>query len=161
MKNNRTLLIIVGVILVCCCIGGIAVVVTQGPAIGNYLNSLQSGIQPNPASTTSPATSSPATSSPATSAPGGASTSAPASGPAAGGLGDDTLKTDVWNSIVTYEGTQSCNAVTSSAIDVNSGPDSKGGWIENWTVRACGQTVVFKVKFTVSSKGGTDYTISH
>ena len=157
MKNNRTLLIIVGIILICCCILGVGAVIA-GPAVSNYFNSLKSGFQLNPASTSAPATSGPSTSAPSTSSP---STSAPSGGPASGGLGDDLLKTDVWNAIVNYEGGQSCNDVKSTTIDVNNGPDSKGVWTENWTVQACGQAIVFKVKFTPDSKGGTSFSVSH
>ena len=99
---------------------------------------------------------------PSTAAPGnGSGTSAPAGGPADGGLGDPLLKSDVWNAIVKFETGQSCSDVTSTTIDVVSQPDSNGVWNENWTVNACGQTIVYKVKFKTDPKGGTSYTISH
>jgi hypothetical protein len=156
LRNNRTLWIIVGVILACCCIVGVGVFVLGQP-ISNYLRSVESGLQLNPISTTSPATSAPSTSVPN----GSSSTSAPAGGPAEGGLGDSLLKSDVWNAIVHFESGQNCMDVTSTTIDVVNGPDSKGAWTENWTVNACGQTIVYKVKFATDPKGGTNYTISH
>ncbi len=153
MKDNRVILIVVGILLLCCCIAAVAVVISQGPALGNYLNSLSSGAQSGPGATTSPATSAPGTSSPSTGAPSG--------GPAAGGLGNNLLKTDVWNSIINYESTNGCNDVTSTSIAVSNGPDSKGVWTENWAVQACGHTIVFKVKLIPDSKGGTNFSISH
>ncbi len=46
--------------------------------------------------------------------------------PVAGGLGDPTLKADVWVSILQYENGQSCSDVNGTAIDVVQPPDSKG-----------------------------------
>jgi len=88
-------------------------------------------------------------------------TSVPSSGPAAGGLGDNLLKTDVWNSIVNfYASSQSCSDVTSKQIEITQKPDSKGVWVETWTVDACGQTSTLNVTFTPNPKGGTDYKIT-
>ena len=155
--KNRTLLIVIGVILLCCCAVIIASAVAY-PTIKNYLNSASSGLQNlNPSATSSPdngiATSQPSqTSQPST---GGSSMV-----PVAGGLGDPTLKADVWVSILQYENGQNCSDVTGKAIDVIQQQDSKGGWIENWTVDACGKTLVLKVTFTPDPKGGTNYAIT-
>ncbi len=150
--KNKTLLIIIGVILLCCCVVVIAGAVAV-PIIRNYLSNTASGLQNlNPAATSSPETV-PATSQP----PNGGSSS---SGPADGGLGDKTLKTDVWNTILTYEGGRSCTDVTGISIDVAQKPDSNGVWKEDWTVGACNTIVVFHITFTPDPKGGTNYDIT-
>ena len=80
--------------------------------------------------------------------------------PVAGGLGDPTLKADVWVSILTAESGHGCSDVNGTAIDVVQQPNSKGVWIENWTVDACGTTSVLKVTFTPDANGGTNYDIT-
>jgi len=79
--------------------------------------------------------------------------------PVSGGLGDPTLKADVWVSILQYENGQNCSDVTGKAIDVIQQQDSKGVWVENWTVDACGKTSVLKVTFT-PDPNGTNYAIT-
>ena len=154
--KNRTLLIVVGVILLCCCAVVIAGAVAY-PRISKYLNGVSSGLQNlNPASTSTPETAS-------TSQP--SETSQPSSGgssmlPVAGGLADPTLKADVWVSILQYENGQNCSDVNGTAVDVVQQQDSKGVWVENWTVNACGKTSVLKVTFTPDPKGGTNYAIT-
>jgi hypothetical protein len=67
----------------------------------------------------------------------------------------------VWNSIVGfYASNKNCTDVTSTKIDLTQVPDSSGVWLEDWTVLACGQQEVLKVKFTPSPQGGTDYHIT-
>ncbi len=150
--KNRTLLIVIGVILLCCCVVVIGGVVAA-PIIRNYLNNAAGGLQNlNPAATSAPETA-PATSQPLN---GGSSSN----GPADGGLGDKTLKTDVWNSILNYENGQNCTDVTSISIDVAQQPDSKGVWKEDWTVGACNSIVVLHITFTPDPKGGTNYDIT-
>jgi len=81
--------------------------------------------------------------------------------PVGGGLSDSTLKTDVWNSIIQVEREQkNCSNVVSTAIDVTQQPDSNGIWKENWTVDACGSTIVFNITFTPKPTGGTNYAIT-
>jgi len=80
--------------------------------------------------------------------------------PVTGGLGDPTLKADVWISILQYENGQNCSDVNGTAIDVVQPPNSKGVWIENWTVNACGTTTVLKVAFTPDPNGGTNYAVT-
>ena len=154
--KNRTLLIVIGVILLCCCV----VVITGAfayPRISKYLNGASSGLQNlNPSVTSAPETAS-------TSQP--SQTSQPSSGgssmvPVAGGLADPTLKADVWVSILQYENGQNCSDVNGTAIDVVQQPDSKGVWVENWTVNACGTSAVLKVTFTPDPNGGTNYDIT-
>ncbi len=143
--KNRILFIVIGVILLCCCVVVIAGAVAY-PTIKNYLNSASSGLQNlNP---------------PATSGPETATTSQPSSGPVDGGLGDSTLKTDVWNAILNAESGRGCNDATSTGIDVVQQHDTKGVWVENWTVDACGTTSVLKVTFTLDPKGGMNYAIT-
>ena len=142
--RNRTLLIIVGVILLCCCVVVIAGAVAY-PTIKSYLNSASSGLQNlNPSVTSTPET---------------AATNQPSSGPVDGGLGDQTLKTDVWNSILNAESGRSCSDVTSTAIDVAQQPNSKGVWVEDWSANVCGNDTVFEITFTPDPKGGTNYDI--
>jgi len=154
--KNRTLLIVIGVVVLCCCIVVIAGAVAA-PTIRKYFNSASSGLQNlNPSVTSAPETAS-------TSQP--SETSQPSSGgssmiPVAGGLGDPTLKADVWVSILTVESGHGCNDVNGTAISVIQPPNSKGVWIENWTVDACGKALVLKVIFTPDPKGGTNYAIT-
>jgi len=134
--KNRTLLIVIGVILLCCCVVAIAAAVAY-PTIKNYLNSATSGFQsPNPDAT-----------------------SQSSSAPAGGGLGDPTLKGDVWNSILTAESGRGCDDVISTAIDLAQRPDSNGVWVEDWSANVCGNDAVFEVTFTPDPKGGTNYDI--
>ena len=140
--KNRALLIIVGVILLCCCVVVIAGAMAY-PTIKRYLNSASSGLQNlNPAATSSPES--------------GGST---ASGPMAGGLGDPTLKGDVWNSILKLESGLGCDDVTSTAIDVAQQPDASQVWVEDWSANVCGSPTVFEITFTPDPNGGTNYNI--
>jgi hypothetical protein len=148
--KNRTLLIVIGVILLCCCVVVIAGAIAY-PRISRYLNSVSSGLQNlNPSMTSTPETAS-------TSQP--APTAQPSSGPVDGGLGDPTLKADVWNAILTAESGRGCNNVTSTAIDVAQQPDSNRVWIEDWSASVCGNDATFEVTFTPDPKGGTNYDI--
>lgn len=146
--KNKTLLIVIGLVLLCCCvlvIGGFVL----APIVQKYLNNASSGLQNfNPAATSSP--------------DGGIATNPPtsANGPMNGGLADPKLKADVWNSLLNAESGKNCTNVTSTAIDVTQQPDSKGVWIENWTVNACGSTIVLKVTFTPDPNGGTNYDLT-
>ena len=140
--KNRTLLIVIGVILLCCCVVAIAAAVAY-PTIKNYLNSATSGFQnPNPDATSQPP-----------------STNSSTSAPADGGLGDPTLKGDVWNSILTAESGRGCSDVVSTAINVAQQPDSSGVWVEDWSANVCGNDAVFEVTFTPDPQGGTNYDI--
>jgi hypothetical protein len=82
----------------------------------------------------------------------------PVDGLAVGGLGDALLKSNVWNSLLDYERKENCAEVTSKAIRVAQINEAGEYWVENWTVNACGQTEVFKVKFTPDPIGGTIYS---
>ncbi len=83
------------------------------------------------------------------------------SGIANGAAGDATLQTDVWNAILKAESDQKCTDVTSDDIDLVQKPDAKGAWIEEWTVKACGNVRAFKVKFYPNVSGsGTSFEIS-
>ena len=154
--KNRTLFIVIGVILLCCCVVVIAGAVVY-PRISKYLNGASSGLQNlNPSVTSTPETAS-------TSQP--SETSQPSTGgssmvPVAGGLGDPTLKADVWVSILAAKSGNGCSDFNGTAIDVVQKPNSKGVWVENWTVNACGTTSVLKVTFTPDPKGGTNYAIT-
>ena len=83
----------------------------------------------------------------------------PVSGLAPGGLGDSLLKSNVWNSLLDYERKQNCSNVTSKAISIAQINEAGEYWIEDWTLFACGQTKVFKIKFIPDQVGGTLYSI--
>ena len=83
----------------------------------------------------------------------------PVSGIAVGGLGDSLLKSNVWHTLLDYERKQNCSTVTSQTISVAQINEQSSYWVEDWTVVACGQTEVFKIKFTPDQVGGTLYSI--
>ncbi len=143
-KNKWILPLIAVLSLSCCCVFILAGVVFY-PKVRQAISASFSTPEPVPEVDINP------------SAGNGSST-----GPASGGLGDNLLKTDVWNSIVqAYASQKSCQDVTSTQIEVRQPPDSSGAWQEAWTVMACGQTNVLVIDFTPSADGGTDYTIHH
>jgi len=49
--------------------------------------------------------------------------------------------------------------VNTEIIDYPKNP-GKDPWTERWTVDRCGSLVYYKVKFTPSSGGGTDFSVS-
>jgi hypothetical protein len=83
----------------------------------------------------------------------------PDNGIAVGGLGDDLLKSNVWNTLLDYERKQNCRDVTSKAISVEQINEAGEFWVEAWNVDACGKLKVFMVKFTPDQVGGTEYQI--
>ncbi|HUH97971.1 MAG TPA: hypothetical protein VLZ89_11465 [Anaerolineales bacterium] len=83
-----------------------------------------------------------------------------ARGIAAGGLADALLKASVWNSLRDYERGQGCSQVASQAVSLAEINEEGAFWIEDWTVRACGRTQVFKVRFAPDQVGGTLYSIA-
>lgn len=83
----------------------------------------------------------------------------PVSGLAVGGLGDALLKSNVWNTLLGYERRKNCTDVTSKAISVAQINEAGEFWVEKWTVNACGQTEVFKIKFSPGNPDGTEYEI--
>ncbi|HUI90597.1 MAG TPA: hypothetical protein VLX61_17905 [Anaerolineales bacterium] len=140
--KNRTLLIIFGVILLCCCVVVIAAAAAY-PLIRSYLNGASQNLIPS-ATTPTPET---------------ATTSQPPSGPADGGLGDPTLKADVWNAILKAERGRGCDEVSSTAVAVVQQPDSNGVWVEDWSATVCGNEAVFEITFSPDPNGGTNYDI--
>src|SRR5271157_5247122 len=84
----------------------------------------------------------------------------PVHGLAVGGLGDALLKSNVWNSLVDYERKENCADVTSKAISVAQINEAGEFWVEDWTVNACGQMEVFKIKFSPGNPDGTEYIIA-
>ena len=81
-------------------------------------------------------------------------------GIAFGSAGDATLQTQVWNLILQAESKQGCSNVTSDDVDVTQPLDAKGVWVEEWTVKACGNMRAFKVKFAPDPAGGTSIEIT-
>ena len=81
-------------------------------------------------------------------------------GIAFGSAGDATLQTQVWNLILQAESKQGCSNVTSDDVDVTQPLDAKGVWMEEWTVKACGNMRAFKVKFTPDPAGGISIEIT-
>jgi len=142
--KNRALLIIIGLILFCCCMIVIAGAAAY-PIIRSRSNRVSSGFpNPNP---------------PATFTPESAATHQPPGEPVDGGIGDPTLKGDVWNSILDHERERGCNDVTGTAIDVVQQPDARHIWVEDWAADVCGNDTVFEITFTPDPKGGTNYDI--
>lgn len=149
-ESRKVWFIVAGVVLACCVVVAIGAVF-GAPFVGGAIQS-PTGSQGAHLTSTAP---------PPDQSLSLASTEAPSVGPAAGGRGDHLLKTDVWNSIVGfYESNKNCGDVSGTKIVVTQIPDSNGVWQEDWTVIACGQTTVLKVKFTPSPQGGTDYHIA-
>jgi hypothetical protein len=149
-KSRKVWLIVAGVVLACCVIVAIGAVFGV-PVVSGAIQGLTGTQSVDVTTATLPADQS----------VNPASTATPTVGPAAGGRGDSLLKTDVWNSIVGfYASSRNCTDVASTKIDVTQIPDSSGVWQEDWTVLACGQTEVLKVKFTPRPQGGTDYHIT-
>jgi hypothetical protein len=141
--QSRTVWYVAGGLLLACCCVVMLVVVLAAPTLQNTLNQISNSVQ----------ATNEAGGQPGQGQPGG-------SGPVNGGLGDATLKTDVWNSIVGYYAGKQCTDVTSLNIEVTQPIDAQGVWQEAWTVNACGQTEILNVKFTPSAQGGTDYAIT-
>ncbi len=149
-KSRKIWFIVAGVVLACCVIVALGAVFA-GPVVSSAIQ----GFLGTPAADAS------TTALPSDQALSAATPEAPSVGPVDGGRGDDILKTDVWNSIVGfYASSRNCTDVASTKIDVTQAPDSSGVWQEEWTVLACGETTVLKVKFTPSPQGGTDYHIT-
>jgi hypothetical protein len=138
-RSRRLWLIVPAIILGCCVIGTVAVFLAWPSLRGSWQ---ATAVTPTvEATVVSPA--------------------ATKTGPAAGGLADELLKTDVWNSIRGfYASNRNCTEVSSAGIEVTQKPDSHGIWQEAWTVTACGEVAVLHVKFTPSPQGGTDYHIT-
>lgn len=134
MKNNRVVLIVVGLLLLCCCVAAV------GGAVAYSI------VRRSP----SPSVNISATPS------GGYMPSL--NGPVSGGLGNEKLKTDVWNDILKAESQKGCRDVTSTAIDVVQTPNSGGVWVEDWSLNACGKDVVLEITFTLDATG-TSYDV--
>jgi hypothetical protein len=67
----------------------------------------------------------------------------------------------VWGTILSFYGNvRSCDEVSSTGIEVSQPADEEGVWQEAWTLIACGDTVVLKIKFTPASAGGVHYDIT-
>jgi len=81
-------------------------------------------------------------------------------GPAYGSHGDPALQIDIWNLILQAEKGQNCSDITSTDVDVTQPPDPTGAWTEEWTVKACGDVRVFKIKLAPKSNGGTSIEIT-
>ena len=149
-KARKVWFIVVVVVPACCVIAALGVII-EAPLVR--------AASQGPAET--PSVDATTTTLPADRGLSPTSTAAPSAGPAQGGRGDSLLKSDVWNSIVSfYASSRNCTDVSSTKIDVTQSPDSNGVWQEEWTVVACGETAVLKLKFTPSPQGGTDYHIT-
>jgi hypothetical protein len=146
MNNKRTLLLVPGIILL------LVLVLFVGETLGSSIRGNRNNtVATFPASTPSDFFSQEFSSS---------TDIVPVSGLAPGGLGDALLKSNVWNSLLDDERKQNCSNVTSKAISVAQINEAGEYWIENWTVVACGQTEVFKIKFSPGNPDGTEYTIA-
>ena len=81
-------------------------------------------------------------------------------GPAEGGLTDNELRGDVWDTIRSfYSNVRGCSDVSSQSIEVAKPPDDSGSWQEEWRVTACGTGQLLTIAFTVTADGGIYYDI--
>jgi len=79
-------------------------------------------------------------------------------GPPSGGLGNDILKGDTWNTMSIAAVALGCDQPVGadSSIEVIQQPDANGVWVEHWTV-ACqsGDTYLFEVEYILDDTGAT------
>jgi hypothetical protein len=146
MNNKRTLLFVVGIVLL------IIFGLVMGGMTANLIRSNRSDVAPSSWVSTPVDFFSQEFSS--------STDVVPVSGPAVGGLGDALLKSNIWNTLLEHERKQNCADVTSKAISVAQINEAGEFWVENWTVNACGQTEVFKIKFSPGNPDGTEYVIT-
>jgi hypothetical protein len=72
---------------------------------------------------------------------------------------DSTLRRDVMRTIITGLASPGCRVLAHDSRIV-SPPDDDGVWVEGWDLSICGKMRNLRIKFTPSSDGGTNYTIT-
>ena len=142
--NQRIILIVVAAIILCCgCLAVVAIFL-----YGWFTFRVQTQEFPTaefPSMTQEVMTVSP--------------TSDPSPGEAPiGGLGNDILRNDTWQTVASAAVGQGCDQPLSeeSTIEVLQEPDANGVWLEKWTV-ACnsGDSYAFEVEYILDATGAT------
>lgn len=81
-------------------------------------------------------------------------------GPVQGGLTDAELKSQVWDTILSfYANVRDCEDVRNANIAVLQDVDDEGVWEETWTVVSCGESAELIITFTPDGSGGHYYDI--
>jgi hypothetical protein len=78
--------------------------------------------------------------------------------PPSGGLGNDILRKDTWQTIAPAAVGLGCDQplAKDSIIEVLQQPDAAGVWVEQWTVAcASGKTYAFEVEYVLDATGAT------
>lgn len=76
----------------------------------------------------------------------------------AGGLGNDILRNDTWQSVAAAAEGQGCDqpVAEESTIEVLQEPDADGVWVEQWTVAcAAGDAYSYEVEYIPDDTGAT------
>ena len=78
--------------------------------------------------------------------------------PPSGGLGNDILRNDTWQTIAPAASGLGCDQpiAKDTTIEVLQQPDTNGVWVEQWTVAcASGATYAFEVEYILDNTGAT------
>jgi len=156
VNKNRTIIIVavVAVVLVCCCvIAGIA----GFYAFTAIRSEKVSPTQASEAVTTQAVATQEVTPQEVTPQSDVNTPNTGVGDPPSGGLGNDVLRRDTWNTIAPAAVGRGCDQPNGadSTIEVLQQPDA-GIWVEKWTV-ACnsGETYAFEVEFILDATGAT------
>jgi len=148
-KKKNTLLIITAVVIVLCC----CCLVASAAGYYAYNKSKTGQFDFSPSDTFTPIP--PILDEPATDVPGSISDIGE---PPTGGLGNDVLIRDTWNTLAPAAVGLGCDKPlgTDTTIDVIEQPDANGRWVEHWKV-ACqsGKKYTFEVEFLLDATGAT------
>lgn len=155
-KSNRTLLIVAGFVFLLCC--GCVIVAVVGYLSFVTIRSMETQELPvedfPPAVTEETATPSADENFPFDS-PG---SDGDVGDPPEGGLGNEILRRDTWQSVSFVAMGQGCDTPSAedSTIEVMQEPDAAGVWLEKWTV-VCesGDSYAFEVEYVLDETGAT------
>ncbi|MEP6895412.1 MAG: hypothetical protein ABI986_07380 [Chloroflexota bacterium] len=147
-KNNTPLIIAAVVIVLCCCC-------LVASAVGYYAYNKSKTGQFNfsPSDTFTPIP--PILNETSTEVP---SSNSDNGEPPTGGLGNDVLRGDTWNTLAPAAVGLGCDKPlgADTTIDVIEQPDANGRWVEHWNV-ACqlGKKYTFEVEYILDATGAT------
>ena len=145
-KNRIIIIVVVAVVLVCCCV---IAAIAGFYAFTTIRSEKVSPTQASEAVTTQEVATQEVTPQSDASSIGT---------PPSGGLGNDVLRRDTWNTIAPAAVGRCCDQPSGadSTIEVLQQPDAGGIWVEKWTV-ACksGKTYAFEVQFILDATGAT------
>ena len=152
-KNQTILLIAAAVIFLCCCCAAIAII---GFYSFSAIRSVETQELP-PLESTVPVFPDDQDSIPDSSDFEDGAGEAPE-----GGLGNDILRNDTWQSVAAAASGQGCDRpiAANSTIEVLQEPDAIGVWLEKWTV-VCrsGDEYAYEVEYILDETGAT-FTIT-